>query len=106
MMFAVRGRGWLNRVSRSGSLLLCLGRGTVSRPHCRRVLYCVCSDDLYFMFGVTSLSLDVGHAVFAQTAVPLPAWQCQPVRCAQTAKCAVHRGATASPGRRGRTFAG
>ena len=53
---------WLNRVSRSGSLLLCLGRGTVSRPHCRRVLYCVCSDDLYFMFGVTLLSLDVADA--------------------------------------------
>ena len=71
------------------------------------MLYCVCSDDLCFMFGVTLLSLDVGHAVFAQCRCALwrlslsSRWRCRlsvspPVRAdpVSSGECGVDCGET------------
>jgi len=89
MMFAVRRKGCGSTGSHAQALSYYDWGGTVPRPHCRRVLYCVCSDDLCFMFGVTLLSLDVGHA--SVRAVP--------VRSASVASGASEFGGRWSPAR-------
>ena len=99
MMFAVRGRGVAQQGLTLRLSLIMTGVAPSPDPTVVVCLYCVCSDDLCFMFGVTLL-LYVGDAVFAQCqqcaewpAVPVGRWRsvrgvklkvlCSADRCAE-----------------------